>query len=65
MRSTAALRVLRKLSWPWPIFYPCVIVPGFLRDVVYRFIARSRHRWFARPSACGVPKSGWRDRFIT
>ncbi len=64
MRSTAALRVVRKLKWPWPIFYPFVIVPRFVRDAVYRFIARNRHRWFARPRACGVPKPGWRERFI-
>jgi predicted DCC family thiol-disulfide oxidoreductase YuxK len=65
VRSTAALRVLRKLRWPWPLFYPFVIVPRFVRDAVYRFIARNRHRWFARPSVCGLPKAGWTERFLS
>lgn len=64
VRSSAALRVLRELSWPWPILYPFVLVPRFLRDPVYRFIARNRHRWFARPATCGMPKPGWNERFL-
>jgi len=64
VRSSAALRVLRRLRWPWPIFYPFIVVPAFVRDVVYRFIARNRHRWFARPESCGLPKPGWTERFL-
>jgi predicted DCC family thiol-disulfide oxidoreductase YuxK len=64
VRSSAALRVLRRLRWPWPIFFPLIIVPAFVRDIVYRFIARNRHRWFARPATCGLPKPGWTERFI-
>jgi predicted DCC family thiol-disulfide oxidoreductase YuxK len=64
VRSSAALRVLRRLRWPWPIFFPFIVVPAFLRDAVYRFIARNRHRWFARPESCGLPKPGWRERFL-
>ncbi len=64
MRSKAALRVLRKLRAPWPIFYPLVFVPRPLRDLVYRFVARNRQRWFERPSTCGMPKPGWRERFL-
>lgn len=64
-RSTAALRVLRKLRWPWPILYFLVLVPRCLRDPVYRFIALNRHRWFDRPATCGLPKPGWKDRFLS
>jgi predicted DCC family thiol-disulfide oxidoreductase YuxK len=65
VRSSAALRVLRRLRWPWPIFFPFIVVPPFVRDAVYRFIARNRHRWFARPESCGLPKPGWRERFLS
>jgi len=65
VRSSAALRVLRRLRAPWPILYPLVIVPRVIRDAVYRFVARNRHRWFARPAVCGLPKAGWKDRFLS
>jgi predicted DCC family thiol-disulfide oxidoreductase YuxK len=63
LRSTAALRVLRGLPrWGWT--YAFIVVPRGLRDVVYRWIARRRKRWFPAPESCGVPKPEWRERFI-
>jgi predicted DCC family thiol-disulfide oxidoreductase YuxK len=65
VRSTAALRVLRRLKAPWPVFYWTLAwIPAPLRDLVYRAIARSRHKLFKRPESCGVPKPGWRERFV-
>jgi predicted DCC family thiol-disulfide oxidoreductase YuxK len=64
VRSTAALRVLRRLRGPWPIFYPSIWVPRPIRDFVYGLIARNRKRWFAPPTTCGAPKAGWSERFI-
>ena len=63
LRSTAALRVLRGLpGWWWA--YSFIVVPRPVRDLVYSWIARNRIRWFGRPAACGLPKPGWRERFI-
>lgn len=63
LRSTAALRVLRRLpGWRWT--YVFVMVPPVLRDLVYGWIARRRKRWYPAPAACGVPKPEWRERFI-
>ena len=63
LRSSAALRVLRRLpGWRWT--YGFVVVPRGLRDAVYGWIARRRKRWFPGPLACGVPKPAWRERFI-
>jgi predicted DCC family thiol-disulfide oxidoreductase YuxK len=65
VRSTAALRVLRRLKAPWPfLYYALIWIPRPLRDVVYRAIARTRHKLFARPESCGLPKPGWRERFV-
>lgn len=44
-RSTAALRIARRLRQPWPLLYGFIIVPKPLRDAAYRFVARNRHRW--------------------
>lgn len=48
LRSTAALRALRYLRWPWPLLYIFILVPPFLRDPVYNLIAHNRYRWFGR-----------------
>lgn len=63
-RSTAALRIARRLRFPWPLLYAFVAVPRPLRDLVYRFIARNRYRWFGRSEECRVPTPELRSRFL-
>ncbi len=48
LRSTAALRALRNLRFPWPLLYGLIRIPAFLRDPVYNLIAHNRFRWFGR-----------------
>lgn len=54
-RSTAALRIARRLRFPWPCAFALVIVPRPVRDWVYDVVARNRYRWFGRRDACLVP----------
>jgi len=63
-RSTAVLRILLKLRFPWPLLYACVIVPRVIRDSVYDLIAHRRYRWFGRREVCMVPTPELRSRFI-
>ncbi|KIL42368.1 hypothetical protein SD70_02220 [Gordoniibacillus kamchatkensis] len=63
-RSTAALRLVRKLRGPWPLLYAGIAVPRPLRDAVYSFVAKRRYRWFGRSDACMVPAPGLRQRFL-
>jgi len=63
-KSTAALRVIRQLSWWWPLYYICVLVPAPLRDGVYDFVARHRYQWMGRAATCRVPTQAERDRFV-
>ena len=63
--STAALRIARRLGGVWQLFYVFILVPRFLRDVVYRFIARNRYRWFGKTDTCRVPTPELKARFLT
>ena len=63
-RSSAALRVARKLPGAWRLFYAFIVVPRPIRDVVYRFIARNRYRWFGKAEACRMPTPELRARFL-
>jgi predicted DCC family thiol-disulfide oxidoreductase YuxK len=64
-RSTAALRVAKKLSGLWPLLYAFIIVPAFIRDAVYNWIARNRYRWFGKNESCWVPREEWKSRFLS
>lgn len=63
-RSDAALRVARRLSFPWPLAWTLMVFPVFLRDSVYDAIARRRYRWFGRRNDCELPAAGIRARLL-
>ena len=63
-RSDAALRIARRLSFPWSLVYPSIVVPRFARDGVYRVIAKNRYRWFGHTPQCRVPTPELRARFL-
>lgn len=63
-RSTAALNVARDLGGAWSLAYGLIIVPRFIRDAVYDFIARNRFHWFGKRDACMVPDPSLRSRFL-
>lgn len=63
-RSTAALRIFRHLTAPWPLLYVLVVVPGGLRDWLYHVIAGKRYDWFGRRDQCRRPTRDVYDRFI-
>ena len=62
--STAALRVCRHLDGGWQLFYGFIVIPRFLRDIVYRFIAKNRYRWFGKRDSCMLPDSKILSRFL-
>ncbi|MEM1449420.1 MAG: DCC1-like thiol-disulfide oxidoreductase family protein [Planctomycetota bacterium] len=64
IRSDAALRVAADLTWPWSMGRFARIVPRGLRDLVYRFVARYRFRWFGTADACELPAPGAAERFV-
>lgn len=64
IRSTAALRILRGLGFPWSMAYGLVIVPRPLRDWAYDALARRRYAWFGRRDVCMVPGPDTRGRFL-
>ena len=63
-RSTAALRVFRLLGGTGKIIYALILVPRFLRDPVYDWVARNRYKWYGKRDECMVPTPDLRDRFL-
>jgi predicted DCC family thiol-disulfide oxidoreductase YuxK len=63
--STAALRVAKKLNGAWPGLYVFILLPAFIRNSVYRLIARNRYRWFGKKETCWVPTPELNSLFIS
>ena len=63
-RSTAALRMLKKMSGGWHLFYGFIIIPKFIRDAVYNWIARNRYKWYGKRNECMAPTPELKERFL-
>ncbi len=52
--SDAAFRTLPHLKTAWQALHVLMVFPRFLREPVYRFIARNRKRWFGSTRHCAL-----------
>lgn len=62
-KSTGALLVAKELGGAWPLLSIFIILPAFIRDSVYNFIAANRYKWFGKKEACWIPSTGFRNKF--
>jgi predicted DCC family thiol-disulfide oxidoreductase YuxK len=65
VRSTASLRIARRLRGPWRALYALSVVPAPLRDAVYRVVSRNRKRILGERQVCTVPTAERRARFLS
>lgn len=64
IKSCAALRLTIYMRGLWPLMIVFIIIPPFLRNAVYAFIARRRIKWFGRVENCALLKQEDRLRFM-
>jgi predicted DCC family thiol-disulfide oxidoreductase YuxK len=63
--TDAIVRILRSFGSGWKFVALLVaVVPRFIRDPLYRWVARHRYRMFGRRAACRVPTADLADRFL-
>ncbi len=62
--SDAALRLAKRLPFPWPLLTVFRIVPRPIRNWLYRLVARKRYNWFGKKETCMVPTADLRARFL-
>lgn len=63
-KSDGALRAIAYLGGLWSLVSVFRIVPRFIRDRVYDFVARNRYQWFGRYDACPLPTPEDRARYL-
>ena len=64
IKSNATLKLYNKLPWYWKWTQLFWIVPKFIRDGVYSFIASNRYKWFGKREECMVPTPEVKERFL-
>ena len=63
--TDAIVRILRSFGVRWRFVALLMsIVPRFIRDPLYRWIARHRYRLFGQRPSCLLPSADVADRFL-
>lgn len=63
-KAGAALRIAKYLTGLWPLLYSLIIIPKFIADAVYDFIARNRYKWFGKKESCMIPTPELKAKFL-
>jgi predicted DCC family thiol-disulfide oxidoreductase YuxK len=63
-KSEAVIKVGQALGGLWAIAVVGYVIPAFLRDRMYDFVAQNRYRWFGQKESCRMPTPNERQRFI-
>jgi len=63
-KASAALRIAKKMSGLWPLLYIFIIIPKFISNCIYDYIARNRYKWFGKKESCMIPTPQLRDKFL-
>jgi predicted DCC family thiol-disulfide oxidoreductase YuxK len=63
-QSDAALKIAQHLGSAWVLTSIFFVIPKFIRNGVYCFIAKNRYRWFGEKNQCMVPTPELKSRFL-
>lgn len=63
-RSTAVLKLCKILGGLCSVFLIGYLLPRYIRDGLYSFIANNRYRWFGKTDQCRVPTAELKKRFL-
>lgn len=64
IKSCAALRLTLYMKGLWPLLVVFVVIPPFMRNVVYDYIAKRRYKKFGKTNDCALVDPKYKDRFL-
>jgi predicted DCC family thiol-disulfide oxidoreductase YuxK len=64
IKSTAALRIAKYLNKGYPLLYGFIIIPNFIRNWVYDYIAKNRYKWYGKKDSCMIPTPELKEKFL-
>lgn len=63
-KSTAALKIAKHLGFPQNMMVVFFIVPAFIRNWVYDYIAKNRYKWYGKRETCMMPTPELQEKFL-
>lgn len=64
-KSSAAIEIMYDFGGLWKLMLIFkYILPTFIRDLVYDFIARNRYKWFGKQDSCMIPTAELKVKFL-
>jgi predicted DCC family thiol-disulfide oxidoreductase YuxK len=64
IKSSAMLRIAKRMGGLWQLLFVLSVVPVFLRDFIYDRFARNRYRWFGIRNQCLIPDERLKRKFL-
>ena len=63
-KSSAVINILSELGGIYKLAYIFIIIPTFISDSIYDYIARNRFQWFGKLDKCPMPEKKNISRFL-
>jgi len=64
LRSTAILKTLSHLPFPWKLATIFTIIPKPIRDFFYRYVAKNRIKFFGKNNMCIANEAAYADSML-
>lgn len=64
IKSTAALKIAKHLGFPRNLLIIFIVVPAFMRNWFYDFIAKNRYKWYGKSEECMIPTPELKSKFM-
>ncbi|MCF6280057.1 MAG: thiol-disulfide oxidoreductase DCC family protein [Flavobacteriaceae bacterium] len=63
-KSSAILRISKLLGGFYSLGGIFYIIPKFIRDSMYDFVAKNRYKWYGKRESCMLPNKELKSRFL-
>ena len=63
-KSTAAIEIARHFGGVFHFGTIFKIMPRFLRDSIYDYVARNRYKWYGKKESCMIPTAELKSKFL-
>lgn len=63
-KADVTLQTAKLLGGPWLLLLVGYILPRFVRNALYDFVANNRYRWFGKKEECMIPTPELKARFL-
>lgn len=63
-KSTAVLKIGRAFSGIYHLFFLLQLIPAFLRNPIYDWVAKNRYKWYGKQDRCMIPTAEIQMKFL-